>query len=122
MHISPIFEEREKSCYKKWIYPSFQGYSRYFTDIAHAYFDYVIPRRLLVFVFTNGDQNFWYKLYQIENLGFKLFSDGDLEILLDNADDANINKLIKNVVTHAVFEVTGDINAALEASVRLSPS
>ena len=74
-----------------------------------------------MFVFTNSGQNFWYKLYQIENLGFKLVSDGDPEILLDNADDANTNKLIKNVVTHAVFEVTGDVNAALEASV-LSPS
>ena len=58
-----------------------------------------------MFVFTDSGQNFWYKLYQIENLGFKLVSDGDSEILLDNADDANTNKLIKNVVTHAVFEV-----------------
>ena len=47
-----------------------------------------------------SDQNFWYKLYQIENLGSKFDSDGDLEILLDNADDANTNKLIKYVVTH----------------------
>ena len=46
---------------------------------------------LLVLVFTNSDQNFWYKLYQIENLRFKLVSDGDLEILMDNADDANTN-------------------------------
>ena len=52
-------------------------------------------------VLTDSDQNFWYKLYQIENLGFKLISDGDLEILLDDVDDANTNKLIKYVVTHS---------------------
>ena len=44
--ISPISEEREKSSYTKWIYPGyiphFEGYSRYFTNIAHAYLDYVI--------------------------------------------------------------------------------
>ena len=53
----------------------------------------LLPWRLLVIVFTNSDQNFWYKLYQIENFGLKLVSDGSLEILLDNADDANTNKL-----------------------------
>ena len=55
--------------------------------------------RLLVFVFTNMDQNFEYKLYQIENFGLKLVSDGNLEMLLGNADDPNTNKLIKCVVT-----------------------
>ena len=60
-----------------------------------------LPRRLLVLVFTDSDQNFWYKLYQIEKLGFKLVSDSDLETLVDNTDDANINKLIKFVVTHS---------------------
>ena len=55
--------------------------------------------RLLVLVFTDSDQNFWYKWYQIENFGLKLVSDGNLEILLDNSDDANTNKLIKYVVT-----------------------
>ena len=59
-----------------------------------------LPWRLLVLVFTDSDQNFRYKLYQIENLGFKFASYGNLEILLDNADDANTNKLIKYVVTH----------------------
>ena len=39
-----------------------------------------LPWRQLVLVFTDSDQNFWYKLYQIENLG--LVSDGVLEILL----------------------------------------
>ena len=42
MHISPISEEREKSYYTNGYIPSFEGFSRYFTDIAHAYFDYVI--------------------------------------------------------------------------------
>ena len=99
MHISPISEEREKSSFTKWIYPSFEGYSRYFTDIAHAYFEMWLPWRLLVLVFTDSDQNFGYKLYQIENFGLKLVSDGNLEILLYNADDPNTNKLIKCVVT-----------------------
>ena len=40
------------------------------------------PWRLLVLVFTDSAQNYWYKLYQIENLGFKVVSDNDLEILL----------------------------------------
>ena len=40
-------------------------------------------------------------MYQIENLGFKLVSDGDLKILLDNADDANTNKLIEYVVIYS---------------------
>ena len=44
-------------------------------------------------------KTFWYKLYQIENFGLKLVGDGNLEILLDNADDASTNKLIKCVVT-----------------------
>ena len=38
MHISSISEEREKSYYKNGYIPRFEGYSRYFTDIAHAYF------------------------------------------------------------------------------------
>ena len=58
-----------------------------------------LPWRLLVLVFTDSDQNFGYKLYQIENFGLKLVSDGNLEILLDNSDDPNTNKLIKCVVT-----------------------
>ena len=63
-----------------------------------------LPRRLLVLVFTDSDQNFWYKLYQIENFGLKLVSDGNLEMLLGNADDPNTNKLIK-CVCHSVLEV-----------------
>ena len=42
MHISPISEEREESSYKNGYIPRFEGYNRYFTDIAHAYFDCVI--------------------------------------------------------------------------------
>ena len=53
-------------------------------------------------VFTNSDQNFGYKLYQIENLGSNLVCDGDLEILLDNSDDVNTNELVKYVVTHGL--------------------
>ena len=53
-----------------------------------------LPWRLLVLVFTDSDQNFGYKLYQIENFGLKLVSDGNLEMLLDNADDPNTNKLM----------------------------
>ena len=53
-----------------------------------------LPWRLLVLVFTDSDQNFGYKLYQIENFGRKLVSDGNLEMLLDNADDPNTYKLI----------------------------
>ena len=56
-----------------------------------------LPSRLLVL--HDSDQNFWYKLYQIENFGFKLVSDGNLQILLDNADDPNTIKLIKYVVS-----------------------
>ena len=58
-----------------------------------------LPWRLLVLVLTDSDQNFGYKLYQIENFGLKLVSDGNLEMLLDNADDPNTNKLIKCVDT-----------------------
>ena len=50
-------------------------------------------------VFTDSDQNFGYKLYQSENFGLELVSDGNLEMLLDNADDPNTNKLIKCVAT-----------------------
>ena len=42
-------------------------------------------------------------LYQIENLGFKLVSDGDLEILLDNADDANTNKCTMSLTVLEVY-------------------
>ena len=42
MHISPISEERENIPIKNEYIPHFKGYSQYFTDIAHAYFDYVI--------------------------------------------------------------------------------
>ena len=92
MHISPISEEREKVPMQNGYNPRFEGYGRYFTDIAHAYFEYVL-------VFIDSDQNFGYKLYQSENFGFELVSDGYLEMLLDNADDPNTNKLIKCVVT-----------------------
>ena len=61
-----------------------------------------LPWRLLVLVFTDSNQNFWYILYQIQNLGSKLVSDGDLEILLDNADDVNTNKLVKYVAIHSL--------------------
>ena len=60
-----------------------------------------LPWHLLVLVFTDNDQYNLYKLYKIENFGFKLVSDSDLDILLDNADDANTNKLIKYIVTHS---------------------
>ena len=81
MHISPISEEREKSSYTKWqngYIPRFEGYSRYFTDIAHAYFDYVITvasshASLLVPVFTDSD----------------------------NADDTSTNVLVTYVVIHS---------------------
>ena len=52
-----------------------------------------LPWRLLVLVFTESDQNFWCKLYQVENLWSNLISDGDLEILLDNSDDVSTNEL-----------------------------
>ena len=52
--------------------------------------------------FTDSDQNFGYKLYQIENFGLKLVNDGNLEMLLDNADDPNTNKLIECIVTQFV--------------------
>ena len=58
-----------------------------------------LPWRLLVLVFTDCDQNFGYKLYESENFELELVSDGNLEMLLDNADDPNTNKLIKCVVT-----------------------
>ena len=58
-----------------------------------------LPWRLLVLVFTDSDQNFGYKLNQIENFGLKLVSDGNIEMLLDNAGDPNTNKLMKCVVT-----------------------
>ena len=65
-----------------------------------------LPCHLLVLVFTDSDQNFGYKLYQIENFGLKLVSDGNLEMLLDNADDSNTDKLIKCVDhCHSVLEV-----------------
>ena len=63
-----------------------------------------LPWRLLVLVFTDSNQNFGYKLYQIENFELKLVSDGNLEILLDNSDDPNTNKLIK-CICHSVLEV-----------------
>ena len=58
-----------------------------------------LPWRLFVLVFTDSDQNFWCKLYQIETLWSKLVSDGDLEILLDNSDDLNTDELVKYLVT-----------------------
>ena len=35
----------------------------------------------------------------MENFGFELLNDGDLEALLDNADSSNTKKLIKFAVT-----------------------
>ena len=64
-----------------------------------------LPWRLLVLVFTDSDQNFWDNLYQIENSGLKLVSDGDLEILFDKADDASC---------HSVLEVYRDNAAKLK--------
>ena len=58
-----------------------------------------LPWRLRVLVFKDSDQHFGYKLYQAENFGIKLVSDCTLEMLLDNADDPNTNKLIKCLVT-----------------------
>ena len=58
-----------------------------------------LPWRLLVLVFTDSDQIFGCKLYQIENFGLRLVSNGNLEMLMDNTDDPNTNKLIKYVVT-----------------------
>ena len=61
-----------------------------------------LPWHLHVLVFTDSDQNFWYKLYQIGNLLSKMVSDGDLEILLYNSDDVNTDELVKYVVTHSL--------------------
>ena len=73
-----------------------------FTDIAHAYFDCVINTVSKVASACACFHQQWPKpLIQIVNLGLKLASDGSLEILLDNADDANTNRLIKYVVTHS---------------------
>ena len=58
MHISPISEEREKITIRNGYIPRFEGYSRYFTDIAHAYFDYVITMASACACFTESDQNF----------------------------------------------------------------
>ena len=51
---------------------------------------------MFVLVFTDSDQHFDI-VVSIEHLGFKSVSNGDLEILLDNADDASS----KYVVTHS---------------------
>ena len=72
-----------------------------------------LPWCLLVLVFADSNQNFGYKLYQIENFRLKLVNDGNLEILLDNADDPNTNKLIKCVVTQ-FYKFTGDNAAKLK--------
>ena len=58
MHISPISEEREKGTIQNGYIPHFEGYSRYFTNIAHAYFDYEIAVASACVVFTDSDQNF----------------------------------------------------------------
>ena len=71
------------------------------------------PWRLLVLVFTDSDQNYWYKLYQIENLGFKVVSDNDLEILLGQwwwCEHQCI--LVTNVVTHSFSSYQCSDNAA----------
>ena len=60
-----------------------------------------LPWRLLVFVFTDSDQNFWYKWYQIENLGFKLVIDSVLEILLCQCWWCSTNVLVTYVVNHS---------------------
>ena len=44
-------------------------------------------------------------MYQIENLGFELVSDGDLELLLDNADDANTIDQIRCHSPSTVLEI-----------------
>ena len=78
-----------------------------------------LPWRLLVLVFTDSDQNFWCKLYQIQNLWSKLVSDGDLEILLDNSDDVNKNELVIYVVTHTLWKFTEDSVAKLKLGLAL---
>ena len=72
-----------------------------------------LPWRLLVLVFTDSNWNFWYKLYQIGNIWLKVVSDGNLEILLDDADDANTNNFIKYVITQ-FQKFTGDNKAKLK--------
>ena len=42
MHISRYLKRVKKVTVKNGYIPRFEGYSRYFTDIAHAYFDYVM--------------------------------------------------------------------------------
>ena len=61
-----------------------------------------LPWHLLVFVFTDCDQNFWYKWYQIENLGFKLVIDSVLEILLCQCWWCSTNVLVTYVVNHSL--------------------
>ena len=107
MHISPISEERKKVTIKNGYIPRFEEYSRYFTDIAHAYFDYVITMASACACFHRQWQNFWCKLYQIENLWSKLVSDGDLEILLDNSDDVDTNEW-SNMLSLTVWKFTDD--------------
>ena len=41
-YIPDIWREGKNLTIKNGYIPRFEGYSRYFTDIAHAYFDYVI--------------------------------------------------------------------------------
>ena len=80
-----------------------EGYNRYFTNIAHAYFDYVITVASASACFSRQ----WPKLLiqSVSNweLGFKLVGDGDLEILLDNAEDANTSKLINGPTLSLTF-------------------
>ena len=63
-----------------------------------------LPWRLLVLVFTDSDQKFWYKWYQIDMVS--------LEYCCDNADDANTNVLVTYFVTHSFLAVYRWYNAA----------
>ena len=74
---------------------------------------------LLVLVFTDSDQNLWYKLYQIENFGLKLVSDGNLEILLDNADDGTIKINWSNTLSLQVS--FRSLPVIMQLSLRPSP-
>ena len=98
MHISQYLKRGKKGTIQNGYIPHFEGYSRYFTDIAHAYLDYVIAVASACVVFTDSDQNFWYKWYQIENLGFKLVIDSVLEILLCQCWWCSTNVLVTYVV------------------------
>ena len=58
-----------------------------------------LPWCLLVLVFTEQWPELLIQIVSNWEFGLKLVSDGNLEILLDNGDDANTSKLIKYIVT-----------------------